>query len=1132
MCVFRTSRFYLSLLAHLDHMHRSRIVLLSLVFSATVKAAIASTTESCSCGYYDATTGATWTESIIIYFNETNGSAIPSFIQESYVHKYEKGWDTQFRTGADVSNIELPNFTSAPSSLNSLAMKVSPYNADHIVVGSSLRTSRQDIQYGSFTSLLRSPGKFAGGGGSVLSFALNYNSTQTISINLQNTDKPSTASISTLADEESPDFSLINYDNVTNGSFGEGTLSPWDYTEYQMEWTKDQVRFLIGQNLVRSISRSEEEGLLSVPSRLYLRHWSNGLATGSQGPPNQPTVAYVGWTRLFFNSSLMTDSDHASFDGRCQKAVACLVGDMTLRGSSVYSEMSIKEWKQPHRMRPKSKVAIWLAVSCICTTALLLLNPMWKRIHERLAPVKEVEMMPQTRRKSSLLDHERSESTGLGIESTPYGQKLRSSIDSRTLMGTNRSSPTAASFNSSQSSPISPRSNGDCTFRRRSACPSDQPSGESKSHDAAHRDCFESSKPSRPDVHSPAEAISRVATLERTPCASSVTEEHVEREARSDSASDAKTVKDRRISWNMVGWGKSKSSAPLTITTASGASLGKVDFKSPKALSSISPKTPKVFPNFPENQGRSDKFAGLIVVACLLVTAINFNLTFLYGDMVSDRFIQRHGEVTTRKTIASFLLNPIWIGPFLLTSARFLTTDYLCIGDLLTVAEKTVKRSFRLMLPVIAMVMLEYFFIDCSATKWLEYLPSITWSTWPFIKGYSNFGNFLNEILELLYLIPNAAPIVTFNYCGNVLWTIPVQLQGSWTTLLAVIIIREIKTPWKRFGFYGFCIFSHWYALSWGSYFYFGILLTDLDITYKWQTYLHARLLYYYPLLFLCIILTFAGPSLDLLTQRQEIDYAAYEYGIHPNPPSGLPISQDSRSESLKYFLPRLNGLIFAVGLQAVVELSPYVQKILSNKLFMLISPHVFTIYLIHGFIFWTFGPWLCIFLAVCGLSYWSNILLVTLCSYTILALSVPLLTPVLDCLGKTITADIWRQAREEPAPRRPTLYPFPRDLFLNRYEVSWEGKPSEHTGVEDQQARKISRVRKPSKDLETSWYGAEPSPGPGTSAGESGPPADRRVSWHERTPSHELRASWNERKVSRAGRLERVEDAEEGADV
>ena len=153
-----------------------------------------------------------------------------------------------------------------------------------------------------------------------------------------------------------------------------------------------------------------------------------------------------------------------------------------------------------------------------------------------------------------------------------------------------------------------------------------------------------------------------------------------------------------------------------------------------------------------------------------------------------------------------------------MTSTRFLISNYLKNGDLKNVAEKSVGRPFRLLIPIFMIAMLEYFFMDSGATAWLQYLPSVTWSTWPFTTVPETFGHFISEILQLAYLIPNAAPQITFNYCTGVLWTIPVQLQGSWTTFLACIMIREIKTPWKRFGFYAFCILMHWYALSWGTY--------------------------------------------------------------------------------------------------------------------------------------------------------------------------------------------------------------------------------------------------------------------------------------------------------------------------
>lgn len=239
-----------------------------------------------------------------------------------------------------------------------------------------------------------------------------------------------------------------------------------------------------------------------------------------------------------------------------------------------------------------------------------------------------------------------------------------------------------------------------------------------------------------------------------------------------------------------------------------------------------------------------------------------------------------------------------------MTSTRFLVSGYLRTGKLRGLAEKTVSRPFRLLIPIACIAMLEYFLMDSGATVWLEYLASVTWSTWPFTTVPNNFGIFVSEILELAYLIPNAAPQITFNYCTGVLWTIPVQLQGSWTTIMAVIMIREIKTPWKRFCFYAWCVTMHWYALSWGTYFYLAIMLTDLEITYDWKTWLYSHSLAYYPLVATCALLAVGGLGLDMVTQWIPFNFATSEYGIHPDTDSGLFIVQTPRFSYPEYFVP------------------------------------------------------------------------------------------------------------------------------------------------------------------------------------------------------------------------------------
>lgn len=133
------------------------------------------------------------------------------------------------------------------------------------------------------------------------------------------------------------------------------------------------------------------------------------------------------------------------------------------------------------------------------------------------------------------------------------------------------------------------------------------------------------------------------------------------------------------------------------------------------------------------------------------------------------------------------------------------------------------------------------------------------------------------------------------------------------------------------------------------------------------------------------------------------------------------------------YYTPRLNGLLFAGGMQAIVELSSFIQWLLSTPPFLLLFPHIFTIYLLHGLVFWTWGSWLLVFLADRDFGYGISVAVVGVTSYAVLFLSLPVVTPVLEALGKDFTALVWMTAQEESPPRRGTLFPFPKDLFRGR---------------------------------------------------------------------------------------------------
>jgi hypothetical protein len=65
--------------------------------------------------------------------------------------------------------------------------------------------------------------------------------------------------------------------------------------------------------------------------------------------------------------------------------------------------------------------------------------------------------------------------------------------------------------------------------------------------------------------------------------------------------------------------------------------------------------------------------------------------------------------------------------------------------------------------------------------------------------------------------------------------------------------------------------------------------------------------------------------------------------------------------------------------------------------------------------------------------SYGINVTIVGITSYAILFAILPIVTPVIEALGKDVTSMVWMTAVERSPPKRRTLFPFPVDLFERR---------------------------------------------------------------------------------------------------
>jgi hypothetical protein len=961
------------------HMLIAGAALLSTLIGLVVGSTIVrgTTTKDCSCGFRNVHNGQVFTDSVVVYFNETDSIPTEGFLVESYENQYEKGWNTLYRQGASPNNVNIANAssTSGVPLSQSLELYCDAATDHHLVVGGSVRTARQDIFFGSFRTLMRSTQPWSGG--SALSMTVSYNETESIEMSQINSDDPANAWFSMISHGQFPSRDLgVNYTQVA----GNGT-DPWNWIELRVDWSRDEISYYIGGKLYRSVSRSQDPQLPQTPSAIYLKHWSVGNHFSTQGPPSSRSLGNVGLVRLFFNSSLMNDEGHAEFDTRCQTLDACDVDDLTLRGVSSYSLNAMSRWSQEQPQRHTLIIPLTISIISISVTAFLLINASLLRL-----PWKRFKFLQRIKEKH--VEHDARFPSGTDSRDSRVESFASKSTFSKT---------TSISSTSSSSAVNSPLTSS-------------------------------SASSSIPASRRPSSEIRRLDPPPRYTSTEDITNEKPRH-------SSTTFVKEDWKGGKILQGNKTESTIFINEVPVE-HSAADIERSKPPESAPHAERKAEFKTDSPLVKKRVDYLAGLVALSCLLVTAVHFNLTFASAAIDPTTYVHYPSEVWARRIITPFLLNLNWIGPFLMTSTRFLVSTFLRTGNLRGVAEKTVQRPFRLLIPVTLIAALEYFLLDSGAINWLEYLPSVTWSSWPFATVPDTFGHFVNKILELAYLIPNASPQIIFNYCTGVLWTIPVQLQGSWVTLLGAIMIYEIKTPWKRLCFYAWCTVVHWYALSWGTYFYLGILLTDLDITFHWKEWLYSHCHIYYPFIFACALIAIGSLGIDLLGQWTNVNYPAYEYGWHPDAETGLPIAQTPNAGYPQYFVPKLNGLIFSVFFQAVVELSPWVQKVFSFQMLVYVFPHIFTIYLIHGFVFWSLGSMICVFLARRGLPYWANISVVAVCSYAAIVMMLPFLTPVVETLGKNLTKGVWEDASEEPAHRKPTMYPFGRELLEGRQGI------------------------------------------------------------------------------------------------
>jgi hypothetical protein len=682
--------------------------------------------EDCHCGFLDPLNGRSYTDSLIVYFNET-GELGDAFNVSSYEHTYEKGWGIYYREGALASNLYYQNGSTWNISPGWLNLNVSAKTNKHLVNGAEIETKRQDMMYGSFRTLMRSAAPYAGGG-SALTMRLIHNESISAELELLSMDDSGVnAKYATSTNGEAPlPANSVNYTTLLGSEYNQ---SPWDFWEYRMDWDAEKIEWFAGVNKTRTMPASN----WTLPVSLSLKHWSLGLPGWTEGPPGNDSGAAIGWMRLFFNSSVTAPEDRPS---NCSVEHYCSTEDEKLRLSTPFTpEMErlpadlIVRDKKPKET--PSTAAIALAIASVVVTSILIILGLSHK-----ATSKKPAARPPLKSHQSDIELSQLKSSGYARNSQ-YSSHER--MAGRPAIGTHQSklsqNPLLGEYDSFAGSTATLGATPTPSESREGLQYSTSMRGEPV---GGQNDADHISPASNTNVYS--------------------SDLHLGVGASGTSQSTSVYPSDSRVYGVEVS---GSTTAMQSNAGLAGAVPGARDtVKGPAAAAS--PANPA---QVPQQRTRVDYLAGLVALCSILVAATHFVLTFAPSTVME--YLDQHykSEYWARRTIEPFFFNNIWTGLFFTTSTRFLTTGYLRKADLKIIAEKTVCRTPRFMIPIVAVILFEYFMLDVGATTYLEYLPSITWSPWPSTSVYPNFGWFINETLQLIYLIPNAAPQLTWNYC-------------------------------------------------------------------------------------------------------------------------------------------------------------------------------------------------------------------------------------------------------------------------------------------------------------------------------------------------------------------------------
>ena len=627
-----------------------------------------------------------------------------------------------------------------------------------------------------------------------------------------------------------------------------------DFLEHRLEWvspellqwrhagTNDSSNF---RAVMKGVNASN---IPTTPAPVSFQAWANGEPSQSQGPPiKEPLLTHIQWTRFFFNSSL--PQRHGQFEESCAGAggnAVCSTEDYSLRDSTLFTMESIAFFA-PSEKSFKSPLYAIVAESFFAGMfVLLLIHGLFIRKVKAIAKVKAVasdgivldnmgkKSMSEATQEGSDVSFEDA-STVFSDPFRPGSYSVAKSTDKLLKMSEEIAAPELwddSDFDSDKEAELDDADDvygdieGEVTELAYDDMPHTLPS-------------FESHSISAHGFPSPAAAFTNNDKAEQ-----------LRRYARNnggsgyfapsltpslglkDNARDSyfpnyfpnvsnkwepRSRKAQILRWRARPVGDDPDAVGQLAQPVAAdkhdrrpsvmfirQTMLQACFSKMREIIFIKGSTMKTS----AGDARVDYLDGMRGFACLFVSLSHFILIFYYGtaDATGPKHYPRM-EIMIRTLLGPIIANAgLCLGIFFVLPSRTMCMRYLLKGGIQSMADSTIRRIPRLIIPVAGACIANYFFIDIDAYKWVPRLASRTWSVWSYWQNFDNVLVFFNALVTLWWAAPPVSPALVTGYATGVLWTIPVIVQGMWTCTLSALVAHELKRPWKRFLFYAVCV--------------------------------------------------------------------------------------------------------------------------------------------------------------------------------------------------------------------------------------------------------------------------------------------------------------------------------------